>query len=329
MTTREKVATSDSGLITRMILRRIAIGIGMLAVVSLLVFFATQALPGDIARQLLGQTATPEQLARIRSELGLDRPAIVQYLDWVSGLVTGDLGDSLASGTPVTELLAVRVSNTAALVAISAAITLPLGVLLGTLAARRSGSWQDVSISSLMQGILALPEFVVGIVLVAVFAGLFGLFPPTSPLDPRDPALAQGDLLVLPVATMVLIATPHLTESVKTLVRDQLAGDHVRWARLSGIHESRILGRYALRNAAGPSAQVGGVTINYLLGGTVAVEAVYSFPGIGSALVAAVAGRDIVVVQAIAMGVATVLVVTFLLADLIGILTDPRLRSTR
>lgn len=302
----------------------------MLVTVSVLVFAATQALPGDIARTILGQGATAEQLARLRAELGLDLPAWQQYVRWAGGLLSGDLGTSLASGTPVAELLRVRVANSLTVVLIALVITLPLGLLLGLLAARRAGSALDVGISAAVQVILSLPEFVVGIILVVLFGGgLFRLFPPTSPLDPRLLAWNQPQLLVLPVATMVLIALPHLTEATKTLLREELAGDYVRWARLSGLGDARLLTHYALPNTWGPVAQVGGVTVNYLLGGVVAVETVFAFPGIGSELVSAVGSRDIVVVQVIAMGIATILLVTFLLADLIGLLTNPRLRSSQ
>jgi peptide/nickel transport system permease protein len=314
----------------RLIARRVLTGVLMLWLVSLIVFLATQALPGDIARLRLGQNATQEQVLQLREQLGLDRPVFVQYLSWLGGLLTGNPGTSLASGTPVAELLAVRVGNTTAVVTIALLITLPLGVLLGALAARKPGGWVDMAISGTVQGILSLPEFVVGILLVAVFGGgLLKILPPTSPMDPRLSAWEQPRLLVLPVATMVLIAVPHLTEAVKTLVRDELASDYVRWARLSGIGERRVLTRYAIPNTWGPVAQVGGVTVNYLLGGVVAVETVFAFPGLGSELVGAVATRDIVVVQVIAMGIATVLLVTFLIADLIGIATNPRLRGAR
>ncbi|MFT4306417.1 MAG: ABC transporter permease [Microbacterium sp.] len=316
--------------LTRLILRRLAVGILMLFMVSLIIFFATQALPGDIARQLLGQNATEDQLARVRAELGLDRPVLLQYLDWIGGLLTGDLGTSLASGTPVVELLAVRIGNSATMLLIAALIVLPLGMVLGTIAARRPGGAIDAVISTTMQLILALPEFIVGILLILLLAGgALRVLPPTSPIDPRESIWAQADLLVLPVATLVLIALPHLAESVKTLVRDELASDAVRWARLSGVRESRTLFRHALPNVLGPTAQVAGVTVNYLIGGAVAVETVFAYPGIGSALVSAVANRDIVVVQVIGMGIALVLFVTFLVADFIGYLVEPRLREGR
>ncbi|MGC3994433.1 MAG: ABC transporter permease [Propionicimonas sp.] len=314
---------------TRLVTRRVLTGVAMLVTVSVIVFAATQALPGDIARTILGQGATPEQLARLRAELGLDAPVWQQYLHWVSGLLSGNLGTSLASGTPVAELLRVRVVNSATVVLVALAITLPLGLLLGLLAARRAGSALDVGISGVVQVILSLPEFVVGILLVVLFGGgLFRLLPPTSPLDPRHLAWTQPRLLVLPIATMVLIALPHLTEATKTLLREELASDYVRWARLSGLGDARLLTRYALPNTWGPVAQVAGVTVNYLLGGVVAVETVFAFPGIGSELVSAVGSRDIVVVQVIAMGIATVLLATFLLADIVGLLSNPRLRRS-
>lgn len=300
----------------------------MLLIVSFVVFFCTQALPGDIARQILGQNATADQLAALREQLGLNRPLIVQYLAWLWGIVRLDFGTSLASGTPVAELLAARAQNTSAVVSISLVIVIPLAMLLGTLAARRPGGVVDHVVSGAVHAILALPEFVVGIAVIALLAtNVFRVLPPASILDPRYSVWSQPELLVLPIVTMVLIALPHLTESVKTLMRDELASEHVRWARLSGIPEARILGRHAFPAVLAPSLQVSAATVNYLLGGTVAVETVFSFPGIGTALVAAVQNRDIVVVQAIAMSIAAVLLVAFLIADVVGMLTTPKLRT--
>jgi len=308
----------------RLVLLRVVVGAALLLVVSAVVFFVTQALPGDIARAILGQNATPEQLARVRQQLGLDQPAIVQYLHWLGGLISGDWGRSLASGTPVAQLLAVRVGNSATVVAIAAIVVLPVGVALGALAARRAGGVLDHIVSWSVQIILSLPEFVVGIILMVLLASWLHLLPPTSPLDPRESAWAQPQLLVLPVATMILIALPHLTEATKTVVRDELGTAYIRWGRLSGLRESRLLWGRALPRASGPIAQVSGVTINYLLGGIVAVEVVFSFPGIGSELVDAVGSRDIPVVQAIAIGIATVLLITFLIADIVAVAADPR-----
>ncbi len=315
--------------VLRLVLTRVVTGVVLLLVVSAVVFFVTQALPGDVARAILGQNATPEQLARVRGQLGLDQPVLVQYLHWLGGLLTGNWGVSLASGTPVAQLLAVRVGNSAAVVIVAAIVVLPVGIALGTLAARRSGGVLDHVVSWSVQLILSLPEFVVGILLMVLLASWLHLLPPTSPLDPRLSAWAQPQLLVLPVATMVLIALPHLTEASKTVVRDELGTAYIRWGRLSGIREPRLLWGRALPRASGPIAQVSGVTVNYLLGGIVAVEVVFSFPGIGSELVAAVGSRDIPVVQAIAMGIATILLVTFLIADVVAVAADPRRGARR
>ncbi|MFT4029832.1 MAG: ABC transporter permease [Protaetiibacter sp.] len=308
--------------------RSVAIGLATLLVVSFVVFFATQALPGDVARQILGANATAEQLANLREQLGLDRPAIVQYLDWLGGIARLDFGTSLAARIPVGELLATRAANTVAVVLIAALVAIPLAFVLGILAARRPGGLADHVISAGAQLSLSMPEFVIGIALLSVLAAnVLHLVPPASILDPRYGPLAQPQLLVLPVLTMVLIAMPHLVESVKTLMREELGSEHVRWARLSGIRESRIRSRYALPNVLAPSLQVSATTLGYLLGGTVAVETVFSFPGIGSALVSAVASRDVVVVQAITMSVTAILVLAFVVADVIGMLTTPRLRA--
>ncbi len=310
--------------ILRLILTRLIAGILLLLVVSAVVFFVTQALPGDVARAILGQNATAEQLARLREQLGLDQPVFLQYLHWLGDLLTGNWGVSLASGTPVSQLLAVRVGNSATVVLLAAIVVLPVGIVLGSLAARRAGGVLDNVVSWSVQLILSLPEFVVGILLMVVLANGLHLLPPTSPLDPRLSAWQQPQLLVLPVATMILIALPHLTEAAKTVVRDELGTAYIRWGRLSGISPRRLLWGQALPRSSGPIAQVSGVTINYLLGGIVAVEVVFSFPGIGSELVDAVASRDIPIVQAIAMGIATILLITFLIADVVAVAADPR-----
>lgn len=308
--------------------RRAAIGLATLLVVSFVIFFLTQALPGDVARTVLGPNATEAQLDALREELGLNQSVWAQYFGWLSRMVTLDFGSSLSSGTPVSDLLAVRAQNSLTVIGIAILFTLPLSFLLGVLAARRPGSWADHIISGACQAILSLPEFVVAVLLIVVFAtGALGWFPPVSILDSREPAWQQPELLVLPIVTMVLIASPHLIESVKTVVREELGSEHIRWARLSGVPERRLLSRYALRNVLAPSLQVTATTIGFLIGGTVAVERAFSFPGIGSALVSAVANRDVVVVQAIAMAITAILVIAFIIADIVGTLVTPKLRG--
>jgi peptide/nickel transport system permease protein len=308
--------------------RRLALMVGMLLLVSSLVFLITQALPGDLPRQILGQAATEAQIARLTAEMGLDRPLIVQYLSWLGGLARGDLGVSLASDIPVATLMGPRIANTGFMVAVAALITVPLAFILGIGAARKPNGPVDQVVSGTVFTIMSMPEFVVGILLVALLATNVGHFlPATAALDPRAPPWAQMELLILPLATMVLTALPHLTESVKATVREELSSEHVRWARLSGIPERTVLTRYALPNVIAPSLQVCVQTVGYLIGGTIAIETVFSFPGLGSGLANSVTTRDITTIQSVSVLIAAVLIVLYAVADALGLVFTPRARQ--
>ncbi len=322
-------ATGPSGHpIARYLAKRLIVGVVMLAIVSIAVFFFTQALPGDVARQILGQNATQAQLEALRDQLGLHRPVIVQYLDWVRGMVSGQFGTSLTSGLPVAREIAPRLANSTMLVGITVIILVPLALLLGTSAALRPRGFTDGFVSAAVLVIIALPEFIIAILVIALLAtNVIKVFPPTSIVDAGLPIWQQGNLLALPVLTLVIGSIPYFTESVRTTVREELGSEYVVWARLSGVAERRVLWRYAMPNAIGPSLQVIGTTLVYLTGGIVAVENVFAFPGIGAALTAAVANRDIPVVQTIAMLLATAALVIYLIADVCGILLTPKLRT--
>lgn len=312
------MSTSTTWII-KSVAKKLLSGIVMLLVVSALIFFCTQALPGDIARQVLGQNATAEQVDALREQLGLNRPVWEQYLSWLWGILHLDPGLSLASQTPVVENIAPRLANSLTIVAIAFVIVIVASYGLGILAARNPGGKVDALVSGLSHLILSVPEFVVGIVVVMVLAtNVLHLFPPTSIVDARHAAISQPHLLVLPILTLVLVASPHLMESVKTLMREELTSPAVTWAKLSGVSERTIILRYALPGILAPSLQVVATTVNYLLGGMVAVETVFSFPGIGSALVAAVSSRDIVTVQAIAMFIVVVMVCVLIATDIIS-----------
>jgi peptide/nickel transport system permease protein len=314
--------------IARYVAKRLLIGVVMLVIVSIAVFFFTQALPGDVARQILGQNATVAQLQALRQQLGLERPVIVQYFDWVGGMVSGHFGTSLTSGLPISQMIAPRLANSATLVGITAIILIPLAMLLGTSAALRPKGVVDNALSAAVLVIIALPEFIIAILVIVLLAtNVLKVFPPTSIIDSSTPIWQQGNLLVLPVLALVIGSIPYFTESVRTTVREELSGEYVVWAHLSGIHRRRVLWRYAMPNAIGPSLQVAGTTMVYLTGGIVAVENVFAFPGIGAALTAAVANRDIPVVQTIAMLLATTALVIYLVADVCGILLTPKLRT--
>lgn len=310
------------------VIKRLGLGILMLLVVSAVVFFCTQALPGDIARQILGQNATPEQVENLREQLGLNQPVIVQYGQWLWGMIQLDPGISLASRTPVAELISSRLLNSLTIVGIAFVFVIVLSYVFGILAARKPGGAIDTIVSGIDHFILSLPEFVVGIIVIVILAtNVFKVFPPASIIDSRYPAYQQPELLVLPTLCLVLVATPHLLESIRTLMREELESPAVTWARLSGIGETRILLRYALPGILAPSLQVVAATISFLLGGMVAVEAVFAFPGIGSALVSAVSSRDIVTVQAIAMFIAAVMIVALMIADIIGDMSMAKVKT--
>jgi peptide/nickel transport system permease protein len=301
----------------------------MLAVVSFVVFFFTQALPGDVAREVLGQTATDSQVAAMRAKLGLDHSVTRQYLDWMGGLARLDLGTSLTSRTSVAALIRPRLANSALLVSATAAILLPLALAFGLLAARRPGGLIDVGVSAAVLVILALPEFVIAVLVVVVFAtNVWRVFPPTSIIDPYLPLWRQLQFFAMPVLALVLGSLPYSAESLRAAIGEELTREHILWARLSGVSEKRILLRHALPNALAPTLQVAGTTLIYLTGGIVAVENVFAFPGVGSALTQAVANRDIPVVQAISMLMAAIALTIYLAADLLGVLLTPRLRTS-
>jgi len=310
------------------ILRRLAYAAAMLLAISVLVFFFTQALPGNVARQLLGQNATAAEVSRLRAQLGLDRPLLSQYTEWIGHLLTLNLGSSLTSGTPVTQLIADRAVNSAVLVGITSAVLIPAVLILGMLAARHPGGIVDSVVSGTVLVVMALPEFIIAVLVVVLLASnVFHILPPTSVINPGASLLSQWNLLVLPVLALVIGSLPYLTESVKTVLREELGSEHITWARLSGVPEWRLLWRHAMPNAIGPTLQVAGTTLVYLTGGIVAVENVFAFPGIGEGLTAAVANRDIPVVQAIAMLLAAVALAVYLLADVLHLLLSPRLRT--
>jgi peptide/nickel transport system permease protein len=214
------------------------------------------------------------------------------------------------------------------LVGITSAVLIPAVLILGMLAARHPGGIVDSVVSGTVLVVMALPEFIIAVLVVVLLASnVFHILPPTSVINPGASLWSQWKLLVLPALALVIGSLPYLTESVKTVLREELGSEHITWARLSGVPERRLLWRHAMPNAIGPTLQVAGTTLVYLTGGIVAVENVFAFPGIGEALTAAVANRDIPVVQAIAMLLAAVALAVYLLADVLHLLLSPRLRT--
>ncbi|MBA2550163.1 MAG: ABC transporter permease [Nocardioidaceae bacterium] len=309
------------------IIRRLLLGVLVLVLVSILVFAATQAL-GDPARAILGRDATPASLAALRAELDLDQSVLGQYLSWAGGLLNGDLGNSLAAQQPVTELLGSRLVNSSVLVLCAAVISIPLSIAIGSWAALRREKAFDTVSSSAMLALAALPEFVVAVLLVMLFATtVLQVLPAISPISPGQRPWDVPEGLVLPTATLVLAVAPYVARIMRASMVEVLESDYVEMARLKGLPERTVLIRHALPNAIGPVFQVIAINLAYLAGGVVVIEYVFNYSGIGSALQDAVVNHDIPVVQALAMLIAGVYVLLNLLADVATILVTPRLRT--
>jgi peptide/nickel transport system permease protein len=312
----------------RLLLRRIALGVFTLWLVSLVVFAAVIALPGDPATAMLGKEATPDRVAALRDQLHLDDSLLSQYWQWLSGILTGDLGTSAATQEPVSELLSDRVGNSVFLVLIASAVAIPLSLLIGVWTAMRRDRPADHVVSTATLVLAALPEFVLGIALILVFAtGLLSVLPAVSLLPPGTHAWEDLSVVVLPAATLVLAVTPYISRIMRGSMVEVLESEYVTMARLKGLPERTVIWRHAVPNAIVPAIQVAALQLAWMAGGVVVVEFVFAFPGIGAALVDAVGNRDMPVVQAVTMLAAGVYVGLNLLADLATILVTPKLRT--
>jgi peptide/nickel transport system permease protein len=310
--------------------RRLVTGVIALFFVSILVFAATVVLPGNAAYAVLGQTATPDRVQALEHELHLDRPAVVQYWTWVSGLFRGQLGVSLANGEPVSRLVAPRFAYSAMLVVLAGIIGSVIGVGLGILAAARRDGWLDNIASVISLGVTALPEYVVAIALVIVFASLvMHVLPAVSVIPPGASPWSQPSALVLPVTTLVIVIVPYIFRMMRGAMIEALESDYVEMAKLTGTPRWREVVVHALPNAIPPTVQVIGLSILYLAGGIVVVEYVFAYPGIGAGLVDAVSARDIPTIQFIVIALAALYVVVNIITDVIALLATPRRRLPR
>lgn len=320
--------TLRGGGIAGLIVRRLLLGILVILLVSVVVFAATQALPGDPAQAILGRSATPQSLSALRSQLHLDRPVLSQYAAFLTGLLHGDLGTSLAAQQPVSQVLGNRLVNSAVLVAIAAIVSIPLSIALGVYAALRRDRAFDVGSGLVLMVLASMPEFVVAVVLVILFATtITNVLPAISSIPPGGHPWDDVSALVLPIATLTIVVTPYVARVMRASMVEVLESDYVEMARLKGLPERVVLMRHAVPNALGPTLQVIAINLAYLAGGVIVVEYVFNFPGVGSALQDAVVNHDLPVVQALAMLIAAVYVVLNLLADIATILVTPRLRT--
>ncbi|MCW2950986.1 MAG: binding-protein-dependent transport system inner rane component [Conexibacter sp.] len=312
------------------VIRRLVIAVATLVALSIIVFAATQALPGNAAQELLGHTGTPERVAALSRQLGLDHSVVSQYLRWAGNFVTGNLGQSLSAREPVTRLLAAPVLNSLILISASAVVSIVLAIVLGVAAAARRDRLFDHLFAAFAFLFTAVPEFVVGLMLVILFATtVLVVLPAVSIIPAGSGPFSHLDIFVLPVATLVLTCVPYLARLVRGSMIEALESEYVRMARFKGLAERRILFRHALPNALVPALQGIAVVLGYLAGGIVVVEYVFGFPGIGTALIQAISFRDIPVIQAICLMLAAVYVVVNLFTDVLVVFVTPRLRTAQ
>ncbi|MCP5087110.1 MAG: ABC transporter permease [Rhodobacteraceae bacterium] len=315
------------------VLQRLALGLVTLFVVSLIIFSSIQLLPGDFAQAVLGQAATEDTVAAFRRELGLDKPAIFRYFDWVGGVMTGDLGTSFsgraASGVDrsrsVAELIGPRLMNTLFLALMTAIVAVPLALFLGITAALKRNSVYDKLVSASTLTTISFPEFFVAYILILLFGTLFWDFPTLADVRPE---MALGDRIykcVLPALTLTLVIVAHMMRMTRAALINLLASPYIEMARLKGEPPRTVILKHALPNAWAPIAAVIAFNLAYLVVGVVVVEVVFVYPGAGQLMVDAVSSRDIPVVQACALIFAATYILLNLTADIIGIVTNPRL----
>jgi peptide/nickel transport system permease protein len=313
--------------IFKLIVRRLLLGVITLLIVSIAVFALTNVL-GDPVKRQLGRGALPEVVVARRAELGLDRPLVTRYFEWVKGLLTGDPGNSFANGTPVWELVSDRINNSLYLMALAAMISIPLSLFLGAFSALRRDGFFDRVMSNQLLLFAAMPEFVVGALLTVLLAtNVSHVVPAVSRIRPGEPPWADADGLILPVLTLVIAVTPHVARTMRAAMIEVLESDYIEMARLKGLPERAVLWRHAFPNALGPTMQVIALNIAYLASGVVIVEILFNFRGVGIVMIDAIPDANAPVVQFVAMFIATIYVISNLFADIITILVTPRLRT--
>ncbi len=313
--------------IVLLVVRRTLLSIVTLLLVSLIIFSMLEVLPGDVATRILGRDATPESLEVLRTELGLDRPAAVRYLDWLGGLATGDLGKSLVSSRPISEILAPRIFNTLLLSLYAFALYLPLTVIPAVLQALTRDRGPDHALSVVTLVLLSMPDFLLATILLLTFVLWIPVLPAISLVDASSNWFEYLKAMTLPALTLAIVMAVYAVRMLRDNLIEVLDSDYVRMAELKGLSRARVLLRHALPNALVPTLNVTALNLAYLIGGVVVVEKVFSYPGFGTLLVDSLQLRDLPVIEATVMIAALVYIVANLVADIAAILLNPRLRT--
>jgi len=317
------------GLATRLVVQRLALGLLLLLAVSVLIFAGTQILPGDVAQSILGQSATPEALANLRRDMGLNEPAVTRYFTWLGGALTGDLGTALTSGTDIADAIGARLGNTLFLAGVAAVIAIPLAILLGLLAVRYRERWPDKLISGVTLASISLPEFFIGYVLILFFAVKLRWLPPLATVYDGMPFGERLTLVLLPAITLTMVVLAHMMRMTRAAILNVMQSAYIETAELKGLSAFQVIARHAFPNAIAPIVNVVMLNLAYLVVGVVVVEVVFAYPGMGQYLVDHVSKRDVPVVQACGLIFAAVYIGLNMVADIVSILANPRLRHPK
>jgi len=315
--------------VLKLIAQRLSLGLITLLAASVLIFAGTEVLPGDLATAILTNSATPENLAAVRKELGLERPAVQRYAEWLGGVIQGDFGHSLTNQRDVIEELAPRLRNTFFLAIYAALIAVPLAVGLGLLAAIRQGGVYDRTINVFTLMTVSVPEYFLGYLLIKYVAVELRWFPSLANVTPATPLAARLYLTFLPMLNLVLIVVAQMMRLTRASVLAIMASPYIEMAILKGLPKWRIVVQHAFPNALAPVINVVALNLAYLIVGVVIVENVFNYPGLGTLMVDRVSKHDVPVVQACGLIFAAVFILLNLIADVGAIMSNPRLRHPR
>ncbi|KHA53090.1 ABC transporter permease [Sulfitobacter geojensis] len=315
--------------ILKLIAQRVALGLMLLFAASILIFGGTMMLPGDVAQQILGQSATPESLANLRAELGLNDPPVARYFQWLGGFLQGDLGTALTNGRDIAESLGSRLGNTLFLAFWAAVISVPLAIFLGLLAVRYKDRIPDRLISAVTLTTISIPEFMIGYVLIYWISIRLGWFSSVAIINDSMSLGQKLNAIAIPVMVLTLVVLAHMMRMTRAAILNVMQSAYIETAELKGMGMLKIIAKHAFPNAIAPIVNVVMINLAYLVVGVVVVEVVFAYPGMGQYLVDHVAKRDVPVVQACGLIFAAVYIGLNLIADIVSILANPRLRHPK
>lgn len=315
--------------ILKLLVQRIALSLLLLLAASAMIFIGTQILPGDVAQSILGQSATPEALANLRTELGLNDPPVTRYFNWLYSALHGDLGTALTNGRDIAESLGSRLKNTLFLAFSAAVISVPLAIFLGLLAVRYQNRWPDKLISAVTLTSISIPEFLIGYVLMYVISVKLGWFTSVSTIYDSMSFGEKLNAIALPVTVLTLVVLAHMMRMTRAAILNVMQSAYIETAELKGLSMFNIIRKHAFPNAIAPIVNVVMLNLAYLVVGVVVVEVVFVYPGMGQYLVDHVSKRDVPVVQACGLIFAAVYIGLNMIADIVSILANPRLRHPK